>query len=240
MHIHLIGVVAMQTATVRRSEIEGREGFEEAVRGRVAAARRWAILALGVWFATAVVAGALGLVNQPGRAPVALALFLLLPALGFAVADRASRPFREVTDAIPLSVLVGSHVWRFVGLGFLIAWYIGALPAGFGIPEGLGDVIAAAGALALVPRIRRGTASRFWLLAWNWFGLVDLLSAITMGILYSESAPGLLGTAASNTTLMVTFPVSLIPTFFVPLFILAHALTFRRIARLGAADGFGR
>lgn len=33
---------------------------------------------------------------------------------------------------------------------------------------------------------------------------------------------------------MVTFPVSLIPTFFVPLFLLLHALTFKRIADLRA------
>jgi hypothetical protein len=29
---------------------------------------------------------------------------------------------------------------------------------------------------------------------------------------------------------MVTFPVSLIPTFFVPLFMLVHALIFQRLA----------
>jgi hypothetical protein len=35
---------------------------------------------------------------------------------------------------------------------------------------------------------------------------------------------------------MVTFPVSLIPTFFVPLFLLVHAVIFRRIARLGGGS----
>jgi hypothetical protein len=30
---------------------------------------------------------------------------------------------------------------------------------------------------------------------------------------------------------MVTFPVSLIPTFFVPLFLLVHLLLFRRLSR---------
>jgi hypothetical protein len=54
------------------------------------------------------------------------------------------------------------------------------------------------------------------------------------GVRRPESAVGWPGTAASNTTAMVTFPVSLILTFFVPLFVLAHTLTFRRIAGLGA------
>ncbi len=65
---------------------------------------------------------------------------------------------------------------------------------------------------------------------------MDLVSALTMGLLFSESALGLLHTAASNTTLMVTFPVSLIPTFFVPLFLLVHLLIFRRIGTGRARD----
>src|SRR6266540_431066 len=118
----------------------------------------------------------------------------------------------------------------------VIAWLAGALPAGFGIPEGFGDIIAAAGALILLPRVRKGTASRGWLLAWNAFGFLDLLSAIAVGLGFSESAVGLLHTATASTKLMVTFPVSLIPTFFVPLFLLVHALTFRRVAHLGGGS----
>jgi hypothetical protein len=51
-----------------------------------------------------------------------------------------------------------------------------------------------------------------------------------MGVLYSNSAVAILSDGAVTTEPMVTFPVSLIPTFFVPLFILLHALTFKRIA----------
>jgi hypothetical protein len=58
------------------------------------------------------------------------------------------------------------------------------------------------------------------------------MSAITMGVLYSNGPLGLLSAPTVTTRLMVTFPVSLIPTFFVPLFLLMHALTFKKIARL--------
>jgi hypothetical protein len=53
-----------------------------------------------------------------------------------------------------------------------------------------------------------------------------------MGVLYSNGPLGLLSAGTVTTQLMVTFPVSLIPTFFVPLFLLLHALTFKKIARL--------
>ena len=165
-----------------------------------------------------------------------LASFLVVPILAFVAAYGLSASFRAFTDTIPMSLLVGSHLWRFVGIGFIVGAFTGALPKGFGIPEGVGDVIAALGALILIRAIRKGTASRGWLLAWNAFGFVDLVSALTVGLLFSESALGVWHTAASNTTLMVTFPVSLIPTFFVPLFLLVHLLIFRRVGPGRARD----
>jgi hypothetical protein len=183
-----------------------------------------------VWFVAAVIAGALGVVNEPGRPPLVLLTFFVVPILGFVAAYFASASFRAFTETIPMAVLVGSHLWRFVGIGFVIGWLTGALPAGFGIPEGFGDIIAALGALLLLPKVRKGTASRGWLLAWNTFGMIDLLSAITVGLLFSQSRLGVLSTPTSSTVALVTFPVSIIPTFFVPLFVLMHALTFKRIA----------
>jgi hypothetical protein len=208
--------------------------------GQIATARRLAILAIGVWFVAAVIAGVLGVVNEPGRPPLVLLSFFVLPIVGFVAAYWASPSFRAFTETIPLALLVGSHLWRFVGVGFVIGWLTGALPAGFGIPEGFGDIIAALGALLLLPKVRKGTASRGWLLAWNIFGTIDLLSAITVGLLFSQSKLGVLSTATSNTVILATFPVSIIPTFFVPLFLLVHALTFKRIAGMGQSTRSGR
>ena len=115
-------------------------------------------------------------------------------------------------------------------IGVVLGWLSGKLPGGFAIPEGLGDIVAAAGALALLPSLRRGTASRTWLLVWNTFGLIDLVSAIIVGLLYSNGALGVLSRGGVTTEPMVLFPVSLIPTFFVLLFILIHLLTFARLS----------
>jgi hypothetical protein len=51
-----------------------------------------------------------------------------------------------------------------------------------------------------------------------------------MGVLHSNSALGILAGGTVTTQPLVTFPVSLIPTFFVPLFLLLHALTFKKIS----------
>jgi hypothetical protein len=198
----------------------------------IALARTLSIVAVVGWFAAACAGGLTGVVNQPGRPPLPLLGFIVLPMVGFVAAYVASPAFRAFTGQISLTLIVGSHLWRFVGLGFVIGWLKGVLPAGFGIPEGFGDIIAALGALALLPGLRAGTASRRWLLAWNTWGTLDLVSAIVMGLLYSNSSLGVLSRGGQTTELMVTFPVSLIPTFFVPLFLLLHALTFKRIADL--------
>jgi hypothetical protein len=199
---------------------------------KIALARRIAILAVIVWFATAVIAGLAGIINEPDRPPLVLGTFILLPIVGFVAAYFLSASFRAFTKNISLTLIVASHLWRFVGIGFVIGWLTGDLPAEFGIPEGFGDIIAAVGALLLFPKLRKGTASRAWLLAWNIFGLIDLISAIVVGILYSNSTLGILSEGTVTTALMATFPVSLIPSFFVPLFILLHLLTFKKIADL--------
>jgi hypothetical protein len=203
---------------------------ENVNESRLATVRGLTILAIAIWFAAAFIAGALGIVNEPERPPLVLLSFFVVPILGFVTAYVTSAAFRAFTETIPMTLLVGSHLWRFVGIGFVAGWLAGRLPAGFGIPEGFGDIIAALGALLLLPSVRRGTASRGWLLAWNAFGLLDLVSAVTVGLLFSNSRLGALATPTSNTALMASFPVSLIPTFFVPLFILVHILIFRRLA----------
>lgn len=205
-------------------------------RSRFSTVRAVTALALFAWLAAAVLGATTGLVNRPGQPPVILLWFFVGPvALGVA-AYRLSPSLRAWTDRFSLTWMVGLHTWRLVGLGFVAAWLFGRLPGGFAIPEGLGDAVAAAGALALLPSLRRGTVSRTWLLVWNTFGIVDLLSALVVGVLYSNGPLGVLSRGGVTTELMVTFPVSLIPTFLVPLFILLHLLTFARLARQVATE----
>lgn len=205
---------------------------------QIAIARSAAIFAVLGWLVAAGIGGVSGILNHPDRGLPALFGFVAVPAIGFVAAYVLSASFRAFAHGLSLTWIVGSHLWRFVGLGFVIAWAAGRLPAGFAIPEGLGDIAAALGALALLPSLTGGTASRRWLLAWNAFGFLDLVSALVMGVLYSNSPLGLLSDGVT-TELMVTFPVSLIPTFFVPLFLLLHLLTFRMIAEMNGVVHHG-
>lgn len=185
---------------------------------------------VGLWFITAFIGGMLNIFNQPGVPPVNVGLFVLLPIAGFTYAYLESAKVRHALDSLPLWGITLAHVWRFVGLGFVIGAVLLSLPPQFGYPEGVGDAIAAFFAIPLALALRKPDHSpklHTAFVAWNIFGLVDLLSAITLGILYSPSSFGVLRSGIS-TEAMTIFPVNLIPTFFLPLFILLHMLALKR------------
>jgi hypothetical protein len=191
---------------------------------------------VGVWFVAAFIGGIMGVFYQPDVPPLSVGIFLLVPITGFTLAYWMNTRVRRAVDAIPLWLVTIAHVWRFVGLGFVIGALVNLLPPQFGYPEGLGDVFAAALCLPLAYAIRQPRYSsrlRTAFITWNVFGLIDLVSAITLGILYSPSSFGVLRTGIS-TGLMTTFPISLIPTFFLPLFILLHLLALKRSKELTA------
>jgi hypothetical protein len=185
---------------------------------------------IGLWFIAAFIGGAMKVFSQTGGPPVPIGIFLVIPIGGFTLAYAMSSRVRHAVDQIPLWLITITHVWRFVGLGFVIGAVVHVLPPQFGYPEGIGDFVAALFCLPLALAIRKGGRApglRGAFIAWNIYGLIDLVSAISMGILYSQSSFGVLRTDLS-TALMTTFPVSLIPTFFVPLFILLHMLALAR------------
>jgi hypothetical protein len=184
---------------------------------------------ISAWFVAALVGGYLNIFYTPGQPPLTVAYFIVIPIALGVFFYLFSSAFRTFANSLSLRWLTLAHTWRFVGLGFVLAWYpFHLFPAGFGIPEGVGDILAAAFAIPLASALHKGTARRKYFLAWNIFSLIDLLSAITMGVLFSPSSFGLLVNGGPTTQLIVTFPFNLIPTFLVPLFILTHLLALVR------------
>jgi hypothetical protein len=189
---------------------------------------------VGIWFIAALVGGMTGLFSHPNEPPLYVGLFILAPILGFTLAYRASTQVRHALDAVPLRLITLAHVVRFVGIGFVIGVSANVLPAQFGYPAGWGDAIAAFLCLPLAWAIGQKQYSprmHTLFVAWNIFGMIDLVTAVTLGILYSPSSFGLLRTGIS-TGLLTTFPVNLIPTFFVPCLILLHVLALARSREL--------
>jgi hypothetical protein len=185
---------------------------------------------VGIWFLLAFIGGMLNIFYQPNVPPLSLGIFVLLPIIGFTLAYAFSMRVQRAVKQLPLWLITIAHVWRFVGIGFVVGAILKILPIQFGYPEGFGDILAALFCIPLALAIRKKSFSpglRTAFIAWNVYGIIDLIAAISLGVLYSPSSFGILRTDLS-TAAMTAFPVNLIPTFFVPLFILLHLLGLKR------------
>jgi hypothetical protein len=171
-----------------------------------------------LWGALAVAAGAAGMVASSPVPPPAIAGGLVLAGLA---AWWLSGRVRAWVRSVPLPALVAIHLVRFVGAWFIVLYRRGELPFAFAVPGGWGDILAAASAVALllgaIPA--RTRARRRVLLAWNVLGLLDILFVVfTAARLY-------LGDPLQLAPL-TRIPLSLLPTYFVPLVVLSHLRIF--------------
>lgn len=192
----------------------------------VGSSPRWlSIFVLG-WLALAIVAAATGrfaAIPFPGPQVLIVALVALVLVVGARVAS-----VRSWIDAVPLRALVGIHISRFIGLAFFVYAARGQLSPLFAERAGTGDILTAVGALALVlsgdPRTPR---HRALYLLWNVVGLLDFVVVVITAAWVG--ARGLVPGVAP----LVRLPLSLLPTFAVPLLMASHFFIFPRLAALG-------
>ncbi len=72
----------------------------------------------------------------------------------------------------------------------------------------------------------------------NVAGLVDFLGAIGTGVLTSNSSVGFFASDAPRAS-MGLLPLSLVPTFAVPLWIILHVISLVQLRRAGAGSRTG-
>ena len=188
------------------------------------------LLVLAGWFFIAVWMGVSGALRASGGPPLGIGVAILLPLIVFVVDRRFGSPVLGGLQRLDLPALIGLQTFRIVGVIFIVAWLGGTLPGGFALPAGIGDV--AIGLLA--PFVAAAVADRrphHLELAriWNVLGAADLITAVTTGVLHGRSPIGLLA-GAVPTDAMAAYPLSLIPTFLVPLAFMLHLCTFRALA----------
>ncbi len=181
------------------------------------------------WFLTTLGASLFGLLRAgPSSLPIPVGLALLVPLLLAGLAYARLARFRRLLLGIDLRWLIGVQLWRVAGEVFLLSYARNELPASFAIPAGIGDILVglAAPFVAILAATSTSAARRI-VIGWCVVGLADLVVAVTMGVL---NAPGKLGLLAGEVTTapLLELPLSLIPTFFVPLSILLHLIVLRR------------
>lgn len=158
-----------------------------------------------------------------------LGVVILLPLLiGYGLAVGSSKT-RALLDHVPQHWLIGVQLYRIIGLVFLWLYGKGLLPAQFAVPAGYGDLfIGLTAPLVAFAMLKQSPGARSLAVIWNLFGILDLVVALSMGVL---SAPGPFRHFFTEPTaeLLTLFPLVLIPAFAVPLSVLLHLLSLRRL-----------
>jgi hypothetical protein len=197
---------------------------------------------IALWIGLAYALAVRGFFSAPpARAVPPIALALIPLAIGY-LGFLTIRPVRAVLEEIPLPWMIGVQLYRAVGFVFLVEWMMGALPATFALPAGIGDMAIGLAAPFVAARLQRGAPhARNWAILWNVFGLADLVVAVTTGVL---SSPGSLHMLAldSQSQALTMLPLVLVPTIAVPFSILLHLVSLHRLTGRvqPAALGFRR
>ena len=210
-------------------------GFAPVRRGTrlalLAAAIAWAVLISAV--------AALGGLAPGTMGPVPATLLPFASVLVALFGSWFAFPrFRTALLSMPLEALIGLNAARLAGFFFLLLAAAGRLSAPFAPMAAWGDMITAAAALPLAAVAARGVAEHAgWRVAfglWNLFGAVDLIVAVSLGVLSAQGTPFRVFTEGPGTLAMTTLPWAFIPAMIVPLFLLIHftiAMKLRALPR---------
>lgn len=190
---------------------------------------KYAMLTSGIiaaWFVFSLGASARHLyVSAPNRPPLPLGLAALTPIVLFLAWFCSSAKFRQFALSLSPRLLTVVQSWRIEGFTFLALAAYGILPGLFAQPAGWGDI--AIGVTA--PFVALGLAvpgHRKSFILWQILGITDLVTAVALGVLASVISPH--GIAAGAMTVL---PMSLIPTFEVPLFLILHIICIAQAVR---------
>jgi hypothetical protein len=174
---------------------------------------------IATWFVFALSASAMHIFKtDPNLPPLPLGLAALAPIVVFLFWFATSAGFRQFALSLNPRTLTFVQSWRIAGFTFLVLYAAGILPGVFALPAGWGDI--AIGATAPLAAIKLANFSRRrGFIFWQILGIFDLLMAVTLG-----TAARLISPHGAATGVMTVLPLSLIPTFAVPLLIMLHVI----------------
>lgn len=160
----------------------------------------------------------------PPKVLVYTAVPLLLFYFGYIF---RSKLFWLILENVRLSSLVRLHIFRLVGVFFLLFWYYGALPKYFAFVAGFGDIFAAVTAIFVAKMIdSKAKHYKKITLIWNIVGFWDIVNVILTAVYVTKQA---LLTGDRGVLEMTHFPFSLIPAFAPATIIFLHICIFKRL-----------
>ena len=193
---------------------------------------RLAIGIIAVWFVFSLWASAAHVFKQSAAAPpIALGISVAVPLLAFWVWFKASAGFREWALSLDPQALTIVQSWRIAGFAFVALYVYGILPGIFANPAGWGDIFIGLTAPWVALKLT-DPRHRSAFIAWNVLGMLDLVTAVALGTTSRLINAGELAADA-----MTVLPLSIVPTFLVPLFFIMHIIVIAQARRWPEVEG---
>lgn len=205
--------------------------FTQALPGTPA--RRLTLAAIaGGWVGLATALASAGELAFSPKNPVPLVgILFAVPLLIVGVLALRSERTRAALLAVPMPLLVGLNSLRLLGVLFLLLAVAGRLGGPFPYFAGLGDIITGAVAIPLALKVARSSQPPWRAVRnWNIFGTLDLVVAVSLGIISAGGSPVQLIHAGAGSEAMQYLPYSLVPTVLVPFYLIVHGIVAARLA----------
>lgn len=181
----------------------------------------------GLYFTCVSLTSFTGVFSENTLLPKIL-IYTVFPLLAFLLLVVSNlKLYKTILQNATLQSLVQVHLFRLIGVFFLITNAYGAIPTKFAYIAGIGDIATALLSIFVVKAIaNKKSYSKSLTIAWNIFGLLDIVSVLTSAIITTKLS---IDTGSQGVTEIANFPFCLIPAFAPATIIFLHISIFKKL-----------
>ncbi len=181
----------------------------------------------GIYFIYVFVMSQTGIFLE-NTVPPKVIFFTILPLfLFFMLVVSNLKIYKTIVQNASLESLVWLHIFRFIGIFFIIVYFYGAIPKNFAYVGGFGDIAIAFTSIFVAKAISlKKHYAKILTFVWNIFGILDILSVLTTAIITTKLS---IETGSQSVIEMAKFPFVLIPAFAGATIIFLHITIFRKL-----------
>ena len=141
-----------------------------------------------------------------------------------------TRLFKKLLRAITLESLITLHIFRLLGVFFILIYYYHLLPADLAFSAGMGDIITAILAFPVAKMVSKGKSwSIKAVYAWNIFGILDILVLLVIVAITTKNS---MITGERGDLEMTIFPFVWFPAFAPATILFLHTAVFRKLQQI--------
>ncbi len=179
------------------------------------------------YFSTVIFASYYGVFSELSLPPKII-IYTTFPLLAFYIlVVFRLKICRQILSSVSIERLIRIHIFRLIGVFFIILYFFDALPKAFGLIAGFGDITIAMSSLIVADYYKRKKKkSKGLAIIWNTLGLIDIIATSGMAIYYTKLS---IETGVKGVVILTEIPFCLIPAFAPATIICLHILIYKKL-----------